>query len=322
MRDDVWVTYLDRAETKVSPRFGPLTVGFGSPKRVRTDDGKREMVPGIGPELGIGWVLGEHFDEPLLLIKAAWGGRALKHTFRPPSAPPDDTEVDELLARIKRKKPEATFQSVRESYGSDYRRILAETHRVLENIDKYVPGYDEDRGYELAGMIWFQGWNDGVGKGNPSYTEQLAQFIRDIRRDLNQPKLRFVIGGLGIDGTEASGWVARFRQQQAAVATMPEFEDSVRLAKTAAYWHTGPTSMQGKWQEFRAAAKLNEEKPLDDPTRIDPGDFFQKHWQQKYKKELAYTSDKRYHYHGSGRCYYEMGESMGRAMLELFPRPR
>ena len=46
-------------------------------------------------------------------------------------------------------------------------------------------------------------------------------------------------------------------------------------------------------------------------------EYFQKHWAQRYKKELSYTSDKRYHYKGSGRCYYEMGEAMGRAMLEI-----
>ncbi|MEM1070891.1 MAG: hypothetical protein AAGI63_18440, partial [Planctomycetota bacterium] len=55
----------------------------------------------------------------------------------------------------------------------------------------------------------------------------------------------------------------------------------------------------------------------DDATRVEPGMFFNKNWLQKYKEKLAYTSDKRYHYLGSGACYYEMGESMGKAMIEL-----
>ena len=50
---------------------------------------------------------------------------------------------------------------------------------------------------------------------------------------------------------------------------------------------------------------------------MKPGDFFFQNWLQKYKKELAYTSDKRYHYLGSGKCYYQMGAEMGRAMLAL-----
>ena len=54
-----------------------------------------------------------------------------------------------------------------------------------------------------------------------------------------------------------------------------------------------------------------------DPTRIESGMFYNKNWVQKYEAERAYTSDKRYHYLGSGACYYQMGESMGRAMVDL-----
>lgn len=66
VRDDVFIHYLQRK--------GPLTVGFGA---------KETM---IGPELGIGWVTGDAFKEPVLLIKCAWGGKSLGVDFRPPSA--------------------------------------------------------------------------------------------------------------------------------------------------------------------------------------------------------------------------------------------
>ena len=56
VRDDVIIDFLDRR--------GPLTVGYGSPGR-------------IGPELGFGGVMGDHHDEPVLIIKTAWGGRSL-----------------------------------------------------------------------------------------------------------------------------------------------------------------------------------------------------------------------------------------------------
>ena len=49
-RDDVWIKYLDRK--------GKLTVGYGSPKC-------------IGPELEFGNVVGDHYAEPVLLIKTA-----------------------------------------------------------------------------------------------------------------------------------------------------------------------------------------------------------------------------------------------------------
>ncbi len=325
VRSDVWVTFLDRTNRgRVAPVYGPLTVGYGSPKQGRDENFKRVPVKTIGPELGIGHVLGDHFEEQVLLIKAAWGGRAVKYTFRPPSALPSDNQIKEEVASIKQRKPKAevTFESHKEGYGRDYRKILSETERVLRNLKEYFPGYDESQGYEIAGFIWFQGWNDGVGGGNPEYVEQMTHFIRDIRKDLNSPNLPFVIGELGTDGLDAEGWVATFRKQQADIAAVPEFKDNVRLARTAHCWHKGPYDMQGQWDAFRALARANESKAKDDSSRIDPGKFFQVNWAQKYAKELAYTSDKRYHYNGSGRSYYEMGQSMGNAMVELLGHDR
>ena len=320
-RDDVWVTFLDRRARGgvTAPVYGPLSVGFGGSKTARDANGKKRPAATIGPELGFGHVVGDHFDQPVLLIKAAWGGRALKHTFRPPSALPSDAEIRERLEQVRRKKPDETFEALKESYGSDYRRILSETRRVLEDVGKYCPGYDPKAGFRLAGFVWFQGWNDGVGGGNPDYVEQLSHFIRDLRRDLKQPDLPFVIGELGVDGAEAKGWIGTFRAQQAAVAALPEFKDNVRLARTTHCWHAGPAWMDGKWAEFRKAAKANESKPEDDATRVNPGEFYKRNWLEKYKEGLAYTSDRRYHYNGSGRSYYEIGESLGRAMLELLP---
>src|SRR5580658_1440624 len=65
VRDDVFIKFLDR--------HGPLTIGYGSPGRT-------------GPELEFGFVVGDYFDEPVILIKTAWGGHALFKQFRPPSA--------------------------------------------------------------------------------------------------------------------------------------------------------------------------------------------------------------------------------------------
>lgn len=316
-RDDVFVTFLDRKHSELSPAHGPLSVGFGTPKSLRGPEGKRANYSGVGPELGIGWVLGEHFDEPVLLIKAAWGGRALKQTFRPPSAMPTDDEIKARLAQVQKKNPDMTLEALRDSYGSDYRKVVSEVERVLNDIDQYVPGYDKDDGYELAGFIWFQGWNDMVGGGNPAYTEQLAHFIRDMRKDLNAPDLPFVIGEQGNGGEEASEGMQTFRDQQKAVAELPEFKGNVALARTAPYW-PDDMGLSEDWKVFRKLAKTNENKPEDDPTRIHPGEFYKINWEQKNWDRLKYQSDRVYHYMGSGLCYYQMGESMGKAMLSMF----
>ncbi len=100
------------------------------------------------------------------------------------------------------------------------------------------------------------------------------------------------------------------------MAGLPEFKNNVLLANTATFW-PNPPDLSAAWEAFRANAKRNEAKPMDDPTRIHPGDFFFKNWLQRYKDQLKYTSDKRYHYLGSGKCYYQMGEAMGEAMVKL-----
>ena len=63
-RDEVWIYFLDRR--------GPLTVGFGSPGR-------------IGPELEFGHVVGNHYEEPVLIIKRL-GRQSIGRDFRPPSS--------------------------------------------------------------------------------------------------------------------------------------------------------------------------------------------------------------------------------------------
>jgi len=318
-RDDVFVTFLcrsDKRATELAKTHGPLTIGFGSQKNARNDNGQRIAVPGIGPELGIGHVLGEHFNEPVLLVKAAWGGRSVKYNFRSPSGMPSDEELQRQFEQIKAKRPDANYEEWKSGFGQNYRDMIAEVHKVTSEIEKYVPGYDKNQGFEIAGLIWFQGWNDGVGSGNPDYTEQLAAMIRDIRKEFDSPDMPVVIGELGTDGAEAGGWVATFRAQQAAVAELPEFKDNVRFARTAHLW-PNPPDLSAEWEDFRTQAKKNEAKPKDDPTRIDPGEFYIKNWEIKYREQRKYTSDKRYHYLGSGKCYYLMGESMAESMVEL-----
>ena len=52
-RKDVWINYLGK--------HGDLTVGYGAPRE------------GFGPEYNFGLVVGNHFDEQVLLIKSSWG---------------------------------------------------------------------------------------------------------------------------------------------------------------------------------------------------------------------------------------------------------
>ena len=119
VRRDVWVTFLDKAIKGKSdiPLYGPLSVGFGGHKLARDENNKKFPALTLGPELGFGYVVGDHYDEQVLLIKAAWGGKSVKQNFRPPSAMPTDEQLRQELEEARKKNPSLTFEELKDSYG-------------------------------------------------------------------------------------------------------------------------------------------------------------------------------------------------------------
>ncbi|MGB9687736.1 sialate O-acetylesterase [Thermogutta sp.] len=207
-RDDVWIVFFDRK--------GPLTVGYG---------GSQDT---IGPELGFGWVVGDAFEEPVLLIKCAWGGKSLAVDFRPPSAgkPPYSLGAN----------TDAAIAQDPSIVGKYYRELLTSVKTTLANIRELVPG--SDGRYELAGFAWHQGWNDRINDNfTAEYESNMAHFIKDIRRDLGAPSLPFVIAETGMGGLEEKHPRAlALMKAQAAVAERPEFKGNVAFVSTREFW--------------------------------------------------------------------------------------
>ncbi|MCB1129187.1 MAG: hypothetical protein KDM81_21995, partial [Verrucomicrobiae bacterium] len=179
-RPDVWIKFWDR--------HGPLTVGYGSPGC-------------IGPELGFGLTVGDRLEAPVLLIKTAWGGRSVFCDFRPPSAgPPPAERLNRELANARKRNPDATMEEVRARYGQAYRDMIREVRGTLATLGTLFPEY-QGQGYQLAGFVWFQGWNDMIDpEATGEYADNLAALIRDVRRDLGVPGLPVVVGQMGVDG--------------------------------------------------------------------------------------------------------------------------
>ena len=187
VRDDVWIWYLGRK--------GGLTVGYGA----RPDR--------IGPEFQFGHIMGDCFDNQVLLIKTAWGGKSLAKDFRPPSSGGD--------------------------LGPYYSEMLKHIKDVLANLKKHFPDYD-GAGYEIAGLGWHQGWNDGCSV-DPSneYEKNLASFIRDIRKALGVEDLPFVIANSGFGGWDQKiSRRLKIMEAQAAPAKYKEFKGNVTCVET------------------------------------------------------------------------------------------
>jgi hypothetical protein len=195
VRDSVWVRYqLEDGPLKA----GPLTLGF-------TPYGGKHH---FGPELQFGHVMADYFAHrnQVLLIKTAWGGKSLYRDFRPPSSG---------------------------GPGPYYTKMLAEIRQATANLKRDFPAYD-GRGYELNGVVWYQGWNDGCDPKHavPEYEQNLVNLIKDVRRELNSPQLPFVIGELTGPWVDAPGEWAKLRQSQARAAARPEFTGNVLFVAT------------------------------------------------------------------------------------------
>jgi len=194
VRDDVFVRYQREGRPLLA---GPLRIGFS----VYGD------AHHYGPELQFGHVVGDHQKAPVLLIKAAWGGKSLYKDFRPPSSGG--------------------------TVGPYYTKLLAEVRDALANLKTDFPAL-AGRGHELAGLVWYQGWNDGVDPETavPEYEQNLVNLIKDVRKDLNAPRLPVVVGELTGPWLNAPGAWNTLRQAQAAAAGRPEFKGTVRFVPT------------------------------------------------------------------------------------------
>src|SRR4051794_27664619 len=78
--DHVWISYFTGSGDANSEGHGKLTAGYGSRPKPQEEGGK------IGPEFTFGLTMDRALQEPVLIIKTAWGGKSLFYDFRPPSA--------------------------------------------------------------------------------------------------------------------------------------------------------------------------------------------------------------------------------------------
>ncbi|MEM9480469.1 MAG: sialate O-acetylesterase [Verrucomicrobiota bacterium] len=237
IRDDVWITYPSKAR---GAKHGPLTVGYGT----KGEDS-------IGPEFGFGHTVGNAIDEPVLLVKCAWGGRSLAVPFRPPGAPPSEEELEARLEKAKKKRSEVTVDDIKAEYGVAYRDTVRYLEEELAALDERFPKL---RGHkpEIAGIVWHQGFNDIINRDlrenqYSDYTEWLITFIKDLRKDIGAPEAPFVIGELSTGGIPKRG---DFQKAQASAAKPREFQGNVAFVPTAEYYDTKAQELfdKGFWK--------------------------------------------------------------------------
>lgn len=300
--ENVLISYLSKGLKE-----GALTAGFGA------DESK------FGPELGFGMTLDKQLDEPVLIIKAAWGGKSLYSDFRPPSA--------------------GLYKDDKEKSGHYYRLTIAHVKDVLANISRVYPDYDKSQGYQLCGFVWFQGWNDMVngtvypnrgGEGGyDEYSKLMDLFIGDIRKDLSAPNLSFVIGVMGAGGPTKeyvggqkryAGIHQNFRDAMAASANKPEFKGNVAAVLTEKYWDMELTALKRrdgevskKVKKIQAEQKLKGKEVRELRAKMRKEEFSD----LDLKKMEIGISNAEFHYLGSGKVMAGIGIGFAEAVLKL-----
>ncbi len=322
--ENVWISSLSSGGEKL----GRLTTGFGA-----SEDK-------IGPEFAFGVTMQKMLAEPILIIKTAWGGKSLNTDFRPPSAGPYEFNATQLEQFEKQGKDMDAIRADKvKATGHFYRLTINHVRKVLEDIKRVYPSYDANQGYDLAGLVWFQGWNDMVDRGTypnrdspggyDQYSEVLAHFIRDVRKDLSAPKLPVVIGVLGVGGPVGQYLPSQqrykavhqnFRDAMAAPAEWPEFKGNVANVLTEKYWDMELAGLRAreaeinqKVKELRSAGQLSREEQKSAEAMSRRKEFTERELEILQKG----VSNMEFHYLGSAKIMAQIGKGFAQAMAEL-----
>jgi len=140
--------------------------------------------------------------------------------------------------------------------GPYYKALIEYTRDCVTHLDTEFPEW-KGMGYRIAGIGWHQGWNDRIDQAfNDEYEKNLANFIRDIRKDLGTPNLPFVIAETGMSGPEEKHPRAlSLMKAQAAVAEYPEFQGNVAFVGTKAFWRDKEASPTGQAYHWNTNAE-------------------------------------------------------------------
>ena len=338
--EGAWISYLTGAKEKNFELAGKLSAGFGSMW------GLDPSKPGdkIGPEFTFGLTMDTALAEPVLIIKAAWGGKSLHTDFRPPSAGP--YVLNDYQKKLYYGPPghgvpkdmDAWLAEKKKDTGHFYRLMVEHVKKVLADPKRVVPGYDAAQGYELAGFVWLQGFNDMVdghvypAHGNPGrfdqYSEWMAHFIRDVRRDVGAPKMPFVIGVMGVGGMNADKDTVEFRKAMAAPAALPEFKGNVVAVETAPFWSEELGAIDKKREKVSQMRHFLDSKHKDHANADGKMTDEQKRaYLKKFEAEVISpaeaavwkrgASNAGYHYLGCAKTFALMGKAFAEATLQM-----
>lgn len=242
--------------------------------------------------------------------------------------------LEDGRAGIEKAKEESKKRSLaaQENKGLYYKTMMEEIQKALGDIKSVYPDYDPEQGYELAGFVWFQGWNDVVDsytypnrekpRGFEQYSWLLKHFIQDVRKDLKAPELPFVIGAIGVGGYQETprDRFGYLQQAMAAPAEDPDFKGTVATVQTGNYWDKQLEELVNRSAEITEYKQvLQREKGLEGEALAKAYAEYRASKMTPLEEEILLKgkSDKGFHYLGSAKILSGIGKGFAEAMLKL-----
>ena len=200
----------------------------------------------------------------------------------------DEKTKKKLREPRKPKLPREPKPFSQDDAGHFWREMVEHVNGVLADPMKHHPDYDPGQGYEIAGFVWFQGFNDQFNpEYHGNYAANMKTFIKDVRTTFKTPNMPFVIGVLGTPRTKEK-----------------VDENAVSIAQRKAAQHS----------EFRGNVLPVES--YKDYSNFSHS-IFEKGWPPHFHEWNTVGSDRPYHYLGSGAFFVRLGDSFANAMYKL-----
>ena len=219
-------------------------MGSGGPGKARLFNNEWMTISGgkIGPEIGIGYHVGEAVDAPVMILKSCIGNRGLGWDLLPPGSEsfehtdakgvtwvhPGYKGSPERWEKGTEPKPIGWYA------GMQYDGDVARAKDVLKELDKYYPG---GKGYEVAGFFWWQGDRDSRSEAlSGRYEKNLVNLIKQLRKEFDAPNAKFVTASLGQTEKGATDGGGKILDAMLAVdgesGKYPEFKGNVAAVYT------------------------------------------------------------------------------------------
>jgi alpha-galactosidase len=158
------------------------------------------------------------------------------------------------------------------------------------------------------------------------YSDLLAHFIRDVRKDFNAPKMPFVIGVMGVDGLKAPPDTLAFREAMTAPSLMPEFKGNVFAVPTAPFWSEELGAIDNKRAQVRQMGHYLNSKHKDHANadgRMTEAE--KREYLKDYEAKLISPAEEAlwkrgasnagYHYLGCAKTFALMGKAFAEALI-------